>query len=266
MPALKISEAAAATGFTADTLRFYERSGVLVPSSRSDAGYRLYDEDDVAALRFIAHAKSAGLALDDIGQLVELWRTGECGSVRDRLHDLVCERAAAAREQAVDLVRFADDLDRLLATLAGPETPERCGPTCGCGPPVPPTTGTAPASDRSAGRVRIPVAVIADGSEVAEACTLPSAGLDERLQQWRAALASSSAVQPDVTSGDGAASIVVTLPSDPSTVARVAELSALEQECCGGGLRFTLEVGPGRTTVTVTGALVPALAEALELT
>src|SRR5215467_13846312 len=69
MDGYSISRTAERTGFTISALRFYEREGLVRPA-RTEAGYRCYTEGDVAALRFIARAKSLGLALDQVAELV----------------------------------------------------------------------------------------------------------------------------------------------------------------------------------------------------
>ncbi len=55
-----------------DTVRFYEREGLLPQAQRTDSGYRLYSPDDVDRLRFIRRAKHLGFSLDEIAELLEL--------------------------------------------------------------------------------------------------------------------------------------------------------------------------------------------------
>ncbi len=220
----QVSEAAAASGFSADTLRYYERIGLLAPPARSHAGYRLYDDDDLDTLRFIRSAKTAGLSLDDIAELVALWRTGDCEPVRDRLHQLVCERADAARAQVRDLVAFADRLDGLVSALAGTTAPERCGPGCGC------AAGSEP---------------VALSGTLADACTLPADQLPERFDEWLAVAGQATTIDADGR---------IVLPVDATLAARAVELAVLEQGCCGGLLRFEVLVAPDAVTVTVRGA------------
>lgn len=57
---------------SSDTLRFYEKNGLLVPSGRSESGYRLYSEDDLSRIRFILRAKAVGLSLDEIRELLDI--------------------------------------------------------------------------------------------------------------------------------------------------------------------------------------------------
>jgi DNA-binding transcriptional MerR regulator len=73
-----ISEQAATLGLTADTLRYYERLGLLPPPPRSAAGYRLYGEDMADRLAFICGARRMGLRLADIKELLDIRDRGLC--------------------------------------------------------------------------------------------------------------------------------------------------------------------------------------------
>ena len=64
---LKVGELAARAGLTVRTLHHYDSIGLLSPSARTDAGYRLYDRDDVARLQQIQALRAFGMALADIG-------------------------------------------------------------------------------------------------------------------------------------------------------------------------------------------------------
>lgn len=67
-----ISELAHAAGVPTTTVRYYERAGLLMPTARSGAGYRLYGIAALERLRFIRAAQGVGFALDDVGALLEL--------------------------------------------------------------------------------------------------------------------------------------------------------------------------------------------------
>jgi DNA-binding transcriptional MerR regulator len=77
---LTIGRLARAAGLTTDTIRFYEREGLLHPQSRTDTGYRLYEHREVRRLGFIKHAQQCGLSLRTID---ELMRVPEDGDVRE---------------------------------------------------------------------------------------------------------------------------------------------------------------------------------------
>lgn len=57
---------------TTDTVRYYEKEGLLAPASKTGAGYRLYDEDAVRRLRFIKQAQQCGFSLTEIRELLTL--------------------------------------------------------------------------------------------------------------------------------------------------------------------------------------------------
>ena len=57
---------------TTDTVRYYEKEGLLAPASKTGAGYRLYDEDAIRRLRFIKQAQQCGFSLTEIRELLTL--------------------------------------------------------------------------------------------------------------------------------------------------------------------------------------------------
>ncbi len=59
-------------GVTTDTVRYYEKAGLLAPVSKTDAGYRLYDDAAVRRLRFIKQSQHCGFSLVEIGELLAL--------------------------------------------------------------------------------------------------------------------------------------------------------------------------------------------------
>ncbi len=71
---MTIGEAAKAAGVAPTTLRYYEREGLVKPTARSAAGYRLYDGEAAQRLKFIRSAQAIGFTLEDIGLLLDLQR------------------------------------------------------------------------------------------------------------------------------------------------------------------------------------------------
>ena len=57
---------------SSDTLRFYEKNGLLEPAARSESGYRLYSEENLSRVNFILRAKTIGLSLDEIRELLDI--------------------------------------------------------------------------------------------------------------------------------------------------------------------------------------------------
>ena len=70
--ALTIGEVAKRSGIGLETVRFYERKGLIEEPPRTDSGYRQYPEDVVARLRFIRRAKELGFSLKEISELFSL--------------------------------------------------------------------------------------------------------------------------------------------------------------------------------------------------
>lgn len=81
---ITIGKLAAQTELSTNALRFYEREGLLRPSSKSPSGYRLYGDDAVARVRFIKHAQHCGFTLTEINELLTLRSQGSacCENVR----------------------------------------------------------------------------------------------------------------------------------------------------------------------------------------
>jgi DNA-binding transcriptional MerR regulator len=84
---LRIGELAARAGLSADTLRFYERRGLLEPAARTNSGYRLYDASALDRLGFIRRAQALGLTLDEVRETIQIAARGvrPCAHVRERL-------------------------------------------------------------------------------------------------------------------------------------------------------------------------------------
>lgn len=87
----QISEVSRILGVNPQTLYFYERIGLIPSPQRNQAGYRLFSPEDVERLNFIARAKSLGLTLDEIKEILALknGRSLTCQAVHDRLSQKV---------------------------------------------------------------------------------------------------------------------------------------------------------------------------------
>ncbi len=68
----QIGELAKKLSVTTDTLRYYEKHGLLKPSARSETGYRLYNDNNLRSLQFIISAKKCGFTLKDIQELLSI--------------------------------------------------------------------------------------------------------------------------------------------------------------------------------------------------
>jgi MerR family mercuric resistance operon transcriptional regulator len=83
-----------------ETIRFYERRGLVEPTTRLASGYRVYSEEALTRIQFIRRAQQLGFTLQEIGELIELDTnvTRTCGEVRERTLDKI---AALERKIAV---------------------------------------------------------------------------------------------------------------------------------------------------------------------
>jgi len=85
----RIGEIATQTGVSVETLRYYEKRGLLHAPPRTEGGFRRYSDDVLRQITFIKQAQSLGLTLDDIGQLLagqqRRTRPASCRRVRDLL-------------------------------------------------------------------------------------------------------------------------------------------------------------------------------------
>ncbi len=102
---MTIGQLARAAGVRASTLRFYERRGLLVPASRSGAGYRRYGETELARVRFLRRAQELGFTLAELGALLVLSR----GASMTR---------AVAREKIAEIERRIADLGRVRRAIS----------------------------------------------------------------------------------------------------------------------------------------------------
>jgi MerR family copper efflux transcriptional regulator len=127
-----IGEVAERSGFTASALRYYEGIGLVEPSARTDAGYRVYDDGALARLAFIGRAKQLGCSLEEITDLVEIWDGERCGPVQRRFHDLITTKIAEAERRLEELTQLKGQLEDAATLLAGPATDGPCGPHCAC--------------------------------------------------------------------------------------------------------------------------------------
>ena len=101
---MTIGQAAKASGLAATALRFYEREGLLAPTSRSRAGHRLYDAEVAERLQFIRSAQAIGFTLKDIRMLLEL-QTDDRKSRQSRVRRLLEARLGEVDERLKDLKR-----------------------------------------------------------------------------------------------------------------------------------------------------------------
>ena len=127
-----IGETAQRSGFSASTLRYYEGIGLVEPSTRTDSGYRIYDDSALQRLAFVARAKDLGCSLEEITDLAAIWDGENCGPVQRRFHELVTTKIALAERQIDELRAFTVQLRDAAEQLAGPALDGPCDDRCAC--------------------------------------------------------------------------------------------------------------------------------------
>ncbi|MFI6208107.1 MerR family transcriptional regulator [Streptomyces sp. NPDC051041] len=119
---MQIGEVAARTELSLRTIRHYEETGLVVPSARSQGGFRLYTEADVARLMVIRRMKPLGFTLDEMRSLLEATDRLDAGEElpskeREELLDQVRGYEEAARQRVADLRTRLARAEEFAATL-----------------------------------------------------------------------------------------------------------------------------------------------------
>ena len=112
---MRIGELARRTGVAADTLRFYEREGVLPRSARRANGYREYDDADAEHVRLLADLRTLEIPLADAAEIARLCHSGHCAETTQELPSLI-DRQRRAIAERMERLRA---LDLRLADVAG---------------------------------------------------------------------------------------------------------------------------------------------------
>ncbi|MGO3756739.1 Cd(II)/Pb(II)-responsive transcriptional regulator [Psychrobacter celer] len=108
---IKIGELAKRTGATVETIRYYEKKGLLPEPSRSAGNYRLYNDTHIERLQFILHCRTLDMTLDEVRVLLQYWDEPDrdCGNV-DALLDEHIEAVEVRIEELMQLKQHLMDL------------------------------------------------------------------------------------------------------------------------------------------------------------
>lgn len=110
------------TGCNLETIRYYEKVGMMPDPPRTASGYRIYDEAHVSRLRFILRARELGFSIEEIRELLGLVDGGTqtCAEVKERTE----RHLADVRTKIADLKRIEKVLASTSARCSGDEVPE----------------------------------------------------------------------------------------------------------------------------------------------
>ncbi|MBT7566587.1 MAG: Zn(2+)-responsive transcriptional regulator, partial [Porticoccaceae bacterium] len=113
---------ASLAGVSRDTLRFYEKHGLITPDTRTDSGYRLYSETDVYRISFILSAKEVGFTLNEIHQLLELEVTKDDKSCHD-VKQFVDNKIQVVNQRLGEMEKIKQSLKTLSNACCGGDEP-----------------------------------------------------------------------------------------------------------------------------------------------
>ncbi len=124
MQRLRIGQVAKQAGVNTETLRYYERAGILDTPPRSASGYREYPAETVSRIHFIRRAKALGFTLHEIGELLSLRVSPTTSSAEMK------SRAEAKIADIEDKIRTLTRMQETLARIT--RACDGCAPLCAC--------------------------------------------------------------------------------------------------------------------------------------
>ena len=122
MKSVNIGQASKASGVSAKMIRHYEEVGLIPAASRTESGYRQYNEAEVHSLRFIRHARDLGFSIAQIGELVGLWQNRRRSS--SRVKALALAHVAELERKVANLQAMKETLEHLAHCCHGDDRPE----------------------------------------------------------------------------------------------------------------------------------------------
>ena len=114
---MRIGELAQATGTKAETIRYYEREGILPPADRTDSNYRDYSPGHLATLTFIRRARELGFGMAQVRQLLDL--SDRADKPCEEVDLMVEDQLAEVNRKIADLMRLRSELSQMLRSCEG---------------------------------------------------------------------------------------------------------------------------------------------------
>ncbi|MEN8892723.1 Cu(I)-responsive transcriptional regulator [Planktotalea arctica] len=119
---MNISEAAKSSGLPVKTVRYYADIGLVEPSSRSDAGYRIYNDAAVRRLSFIRRARTFDFSVAECRELLDLYQNQDRTSAE--VKKIASKRLEEIEIKQKELQALHDDLSHLVKACRGDERPD----------------------------------------------------------------------------------------------------------------------------------------------
>jgi MerR family transcriptional regulator, copper efflux regulator len=113
-PSLRIGEVARRTGLPVKTIRYYCDEGLLQPRTRSAAGYRLFDEENLAEMAIIRALRAMDVSIPELARILEVRRAGVCNC--SALKDSIAAKMESINMRIYELATMKDELARLLGS------------------------------------------------------------------------------------------------------------------------------------------------------
>ena len=122
---MRIGELAAKSGFSVETIRFYETKGLIEPALRTESNYRIYNDKHLERLRFIRHCRSLDMSLEDIAAVVsfDANKSDDCRHV----HTMIAEHVKRISEKIHELQQLREHLLALALRCPGHKDGRPCG-------------------------------------------------------------------------------------------------------------------------------------------
>ncbi len=119
---MNIGEVSEKSGLPAKTIRYYESIGLIAEAHRSTSGYRIYTASDVAALRFVQRSRRLGFSVNDVANLLALWRDQQRSS--DEVKKLAVQQISRIEQRIRELEGIREVLFDLTERCHGDVRPE----------------------------------------------------------------------------------------------------------------------------------------------
>ena len=113
-PSLRIGEVARRTGLPVKTIRYYCDEGLLQPRARSESGYRLFDEENLAELTIIRSLRAMDVSIPELARILEVRRSGVCNC--SLLKGSIADKMSSIDQRISELRTMKEELARLLGS------------------------------------------------------------------------------------------------------------------------------------------------------